>query len=174
VSRDYHGPGRGAGNSINALLDAFVLTREAHYRTKAEELLRRCIHSQDVIAQRRFDDVEHRWSYIVFLQILGKYLDIKVEAGELDYMYGYARASLLHYAAWMLEHEVPYKCVLDRVEIPTETWPAQDIRKSNVFKFAAKYAPEPLRNAYLQKASAFFRAISSFASVRETVPKLPV
>jgi hypothetical protein len=157
-THDYHGPGRGAGNSINALLDAFVLTREAHYRTKAEELIRRCIHPKDAIAQHHLDDVEHRWSYTVFLQILGKYLDIKVEAGELDGMYGYARTSLLHYATWMLEHEVPYKCVLDRVEIPTETWPAQDIRKSNVFKFAAKYAPEGLRSAYLQKAEAFFRA----------------
>jgi hypothetical protein len=154
----YHGPGRGAGNSINALLDAFVLTREARYRIKAEELIRRCIHPKDVIAQRHLDNVEHRWSYTVFLQILGKYLDIKVEANEIDYMYSYARASLLHYALWMLEHEVPYKCVLDRVEIPTETWPAQDIRKSNVFKFAAKYAPEGLRRAYLQKGEAFFRA----------------
>ena len=158
ASRDYHGPGRGAGNSINALLDAYALTRETRYLAKAEELIRRCIHPKDVIAQRHLDDVEHRWSYTVFLQVLGKYLDIKVEAGDLDYMYSYARASLLHYAAWMLEHEVPYKRVLDRVEIPTETWPAQDIRKSNVFKFAAKYAPEPFRSAYLQKAEAFFQA----------------
>jgi hypothetical protein len=158
ASRDYHGPGRGAGNSINALLDAFVLTSEAHYRTKAEELICRCIHPKDMIAQRHLDDIEHRWSYTVFLQILGKYLDIKVEANELDYMYAYTRASLLHYATWMIEHEVPYKSVLDRVEIPTETWPAHDMRKSNVFKFAARYAPEPFRSAYLQKAETFFRA----------------
>jgi hypothetical protein len=58
----------------------------------------------------------------------------------------------------MLEHEVPYKCVLDRVEIPTETWPAQDIRKSNVFEFAAKHAEEPLRSVFLQKADFFFHA----------------
>jgi hypothetical protein len=158
VSRDYHGPGRGAGNSINALLDAYVLTRETRYLTKVGELIYRCIHPKDVIAQRHLDDVEHRWSYTVFLQVLGKYLDIKAEADELDYMYSYARASLLHYAAWMLEHEVPYTRVLNRVEIPTETWAAQDIRKSNVFKFAAKYAPEPFRSVYLQKAEAFFRA----------------
>jgi hypothetical protein len=157
VHREYHGPGRGAGNSINALLDAYMLTREVRYITHAEELVRRCIHPKDVIAHRHLDDVEHRWSYTVFLQVLGKYLDTKVETGDLDYTYSYARASLLHYAAWMLDHEVPYTRVLDRVEIPTETWPAQDIRKSNVFKFAAKYAPEPLRSAYIQKAEAFFR-----------------
>jgi hypothetical protein len=158
ASRGYHGPGRGAGNSINTLLDVYTLTREICYISKAEEIIRRCIHPKDVIVQRHLDNVEHRWSYTVFLQVLGKYLDLKVEANELDYMYSYARASLLHYAAWMLKHEVPYTCVLDRVEIPTETWPAQDIRKSNVFKFAAKYAPEPLRSACLQKAEAFFRA----------------
>jgi hypothetical protein len=174
VSREYHGPGRGAGNSINALLDAFVLTRETQYLTKAEALIRRCIHPKDVIAQRHLDDVEHRWSYTVFLQGLGKYLDLKVETGELDYMYSYARASLLHYARWMLEHEVPYIQVLNRVEIPTETWPAQDIRKSNVFKFAAKHAPEFLRSAYLQKAEAFFQAcitdLLSFSTCSLTRP----
>jgi hypothetical protein len=158
VSRYYHGPGRGAANSINALLDAFALTREMQYLAKAEELTGRCIHPKDAIAQRHLDDVEHRWSYTVFLQVLGKYLDLKAEAGELDYMYSYARASLLHYATWMLDHEVPYTQVLERVEIPTETWPAQDMRKSNVFKFAAKYASEPLRSAFLQKAEAFFQA----------------
>ena len=83
ASRDYHGPGRGAGNSINALLDAYVLTKAEHTTSpKAEELIRRCIHPKDVIAQRHLDDVEHRWSYMVFLQVLGKYLDIKVEAGD--------------------------------------------------------------------------------------------
>src|SRR5262249_52687006 len=158
ASRDYHGPGRGAGNSINALLDAYALTKDTYYLTQVEALICRCIHPRDVIAHRHLEDVEHRWSYTVFLQVLGKYLDVKTAAGDLDYMYSYARASLLHYAAWMLEHEVPYMRVLDRVEIPTETWPAQDIRKSNVFKFAAKYAPELFRGAYLQKAEAFFRA----------------
>jgi hypothetical protein len=56
---------------------------------------------------------------------------------------------------------VPYKFVLDRVEIPTETWPAQDIRKSNVFKFAAKYTDEPLHSAFLRKAEYFFQACIS-------------
>jgi hypothetical protein len=73
-------------------------------------------------------------------------------------MYGYARESLLHYARWMLEHEVPYATILAQVELPTETWPAQDIRKSNVFDFAAKHAHEPLRTAFLQKADFFFQA----------------
>ncbi len=152
----YHGPGRGAGNSLNALIDAYTLTSDEKYRDKAEALIRRCIHPHDNIEHRNFDDVEHRWSYTVFLQILGKYLDLKVEKGQLDYMFAYAKESLLHYSGWMTEHEVPYKSVLDRVEIPTETWPAQDIRKSNVFKLAAKYCDEPARPAFLEKSDYFF------------------
>ncbi|NOT55536.1 MAG: hypothetical protein HOP18_13110 [Deltaproteobacteria bacterium] len=170
----YHGPGRGAGNSISVLLDAFALTQNEKYEKKAEQLIRRCIHPRDDIEQRNLSDVEHRWSYTVFLQTLGKYLDSKVPTGEADYMYRYAKASLLHYAKWMLEHEVPYKQVLYKVEIPTETWPAQDVRKSNVFKFAAKYSEEPLRGKFLQKSEEFFRAavgdLLSFETCRLTRP----
>jgi hypothetical protein len=158
AKRDYYGPGRGAGNSINALLDGYGLTGEAWYLARAEQLIRRCIHPRDNIQARRFEDIEHRWSYIVFLQVLGKYLDLKAARGECDFMYGYAQASLLHYAKWMLEHEAPYTEVLDRVAIPSETWPAQDIRKCCVFNLAAKHAAEPLRNAFKRKADFFSQA----------------
>ena len=158
ASRHYHGPGRGAGNSINALIDAYLLTREERYLTTAEGLIRRCIHPADDIQARQLPDVEHRWSYTVFLQALGKYLDVKIEQNTLDFMYGYGRESLLHYACWMLEHEVPYATVLDRVEIPTETWPAQDIRKTHVFDVAAMHADEPLHTAFRQQAEFFFQA----------------
>jgi exo-rhamnogalacturonan lyase-like protein len=155
---DYHGPGRGAGNSINALLDGYLLTHDASYLRKAEQLIGRCIHPRDNIRAHGLDDVEYRWSYTVFLQVLGKYLDLKTAIGVSDYMSSYARASLLHYATWMLEHEVPYTRVFDRVKIPTETWPAQDMRKSHVFYLAAKYAIDPLlRDAFQQKAMFFFQ-----------------
>ncbi|RMH08941.1 MAG: hypothetical protein D6704_02205, partial [Nitrospirae bacterium] len=174
VNRDYHGPGRGAGNSINALLDAYHLTKQKRFLDKTEALIRRCIHPHERIRDRGLDDVEHRWSYTVFLHVLGKYLDLKVEMHALDRMYAYARASLLHYAEWMADHEVPYKHVLDRVEIPTETWPAQDIRKSNVFKFAAKYADKPAREKFWDKAEIFFRAaiedVLAFPTCRLTRP----
>lgn len=174
ADRGYHGPGRGAGNSISVLLDAFGLTQSTNYQQKAEQLIRRCIHPRDDIEKRKLVDIEHRWSYTVFLQVLGKYLDFKVEQDEIDYMYSYATESLLHYAKWMREKEVPYKSVLDRVKIPTETWPAQDIRKSNVFKFAAKYSDEPLRSAFLQKSEEFFNAavtdLMSFETCRLTRP----
>lgn len=156
VSRDYHGPGRGCGNSLNALIDAHLLTREKKYLAKAEQLIQRSVHPKDDIQKRNFQDVEYRWSYTVFFQVLGKYLDFKVDKNEIDYMYCYARESLIHYAKWMLDNEVPYKRVLDRVKIPTETWPAQDIRKSNVFKYAAKYSIGPIREVFLRTSDFFF------------------
>src|SRR5205814_2057871 len=71
---NYHGPGRGAANSINALLDAWVLTDKERYAVNAEELIRRCIHPCDDIAARELGDAERRWSYTVFLQTLGRFL----------------------------------------------------------------------------------------------------
>ncbi|MBI4605064.1 MAG: hypothetical protein HY721_24135 [Planctomycetes bacterium] len=156
-SPDYHGPGRGAGNSVNALLDAFSLTGERLYLEKAEELIRRCIHPRDDIEARGLRDPEGRWSYLVFLQALAKHLDAKVELGELDRAFEHARASLLAYAEWMLSNEVPYMQVLDKVEHPTATWPAHDVRKSAVFDYAAAYGPARLRVAFREKAELYFR-----------------
>jgi len=174
ASRDYHGPGRGAGNSINALLDGYLLTDEVQYLDKAEELIRRCIHPSDDIRKRNLDDPEHRWSYLVFLQSLGKYLDIKIDAKQIDFMYHYAQVSLLHYADWMLKHEVPYATVLHKVDIPTETWPAQDIRKSVVFDLAGKYASEAARRSFKHRAETFFesciRDLRSFPTCALTRP----
>ncbi len=170
----YHGPGRGAGNSVNALLDAYALTGAPRYLERAEQLICRCIHPYDNIEARNLQDVERRWSYTVFLSVLGKYLELKIEQDARDYMYAYARASLLHYAQWILDHEVPYKSVLHKVEIPTETWPAQDIRKVIVLHWAAKHASGALREAFRSKASFFFAAcvtdLLSFPTHRLTRP----
>jgi hypothetical protein len=157
VSPDYHGPGRGAANSINALLDDHRLTGEQKYLVKAEQLIRRCIHPADDIAARNLLDVERRWSYTVFLQALGKYLDYKAESDELDWMYAYGRAALLHYSRWMAEHEFPYLEKPENLEYPTETWAAQDMRKSEVFKFAAKHSTDDERVQFLERSEFFFR-----------------
>ncbi|HTU91489.1 MAG TPA: hypothetical protein VMF69_15510 [Gemmataceae bacterium] len=153
----YHGPGRGAANSIAALLDGHRLTQEATFLAKADQLIRRCIHPADDIAARDLLDPENRWFYIMFLQSLGRYLDYKVELGQLDYLYAYARASLLHYARWMAETEYPYLEKPEKLEYPTETWAAQDMRKSEVFKYAAKHAPSEERERLLERAEFFFR-----------------
>lgn len=154
--RSYHGPGRGAGNSINALLDAYVLTHEATYLTKAEQLIRRCINPRDRIEDHGLDDVENRWSYTVFLQSLGKYLALKNDMGVRDQMASYARVSLLHYATWMATHERPATRMFERVKLPTETWPAQDVRKSHVFYLAATYAYNLQQRQMFQEKGEFF------------------
>jgi hypothetical protein len=176
VSTDYHGPGRGAGNSINAALDAHELCNDRKFMLKAEELIQRCIHPSDDIAALGLDQPEHRWSYLVFLQALGKYLAVKLELGENDYCYHYARASLLRYAGWVLDNEVPYKDVLHKVEIPTETWPAQDIRKCHVLYLAARHADPTTRTALKRRAAFFFerciRDLLSFDTAYLTRPQV--
>ena len=149
----YHGPGRGCGNSINALMDAWLVTAQRTYLDKAEELIRRSIHPGDDVPARHLLDVENKWSYTVFLSVLARYLDLKAEAGELDFMHGYARASLLAYAAWMLAHEEPYFDHPEKLDFPTETWAAQEFRKANVLRLAAAHAGEALRERLLRRAA---------------------
>ena len=155
-SPSYHGPGRGAGHSILALLDGHRLTQDQVFLDKADQLIRRCIHPADDIAALNLLDAERRWSYTVFLQALGRSLDYRVELGRLDREYAYARAALLHYARWMVEHEYPY---LDRPEIleyPTETWAAQDLRKCDVFLYAAGHSSGAEREQFIKRAGFFF------------------
>jgi hypothetical protein len=57
----YHGPGRGAGKSVNALLDGHRLAPSEGFLEKAEELIRRVIHPADDIDGRDLLDVERKW-----------------------------------------------------------------------------------------------------------------
>jgi hypothetical protein len=153
----YHGPGRGSANSVAVLTDAHRATGEERYLAKAEEIIRRVIHPADDVPARNLLDAENRWFYVMFLQSLGRYLDHKVGLGQLDERYAYGRASLLHYARWMAEHEYPYLDKPEILEYPTETWPAQDMRKSDVFKYAALHAEGAERERFLERAGFFFR-----------------
>ena len=91
----------------------------------------------------------------MFLQALGVYLDVKIDLGRLDRMYAYGRATLLHYAAWMALHERPILDTPDRLQYPTETWAAQDLRKVEVFQFAARHATATDRARYHERAAWF-------------------
>jgi hypothetical protein len=143
----FHGPGRGCGNSVNALLDGWLVSGERNYLEKAEELIRRSVHPADDVAAVGLLRMEARWSYTVFLSVLVRYLDLKAELLEVDAAYAYARSALLHYAGWMLEHERPYFDRPEQLEYPTETWAAQELRKANVLRLAARFADEPLASA---------------------------
>jgi hypothetical protein len=175
VDTDYHKPGRGAGNSINALIDAYTLCGNRSYFAKAEELIQRCIHPKDAIEELNLNEPEYRWSYLVFLQILGKYLETKISLGEIDYLFCYARDSLLHYADWMSGNEIPYKDVLHKVLLPTETWPAQDIRKSHVFYLAERYSHPDKQPEYRRKAQFFFeRCLTDLLSFKTKLLTRPL
>ena len=63
----------------------------------------------------------------------------------------------MQYARWMARHEVPYQEVMYKVDIPTETWPAHDIRKCHVFHLAAQYSLGSERGAFGDKAGFFYR-----------------
>ena len=158
VSGDYHGPGRGAANAILTLLDAHRLTRDERFIAKADELVRRVVHPRDDLDALALLDAERRWSYTVLLQALGRYLSTRQELGRCDGRWDYARTVLLHYARWMADHEHLYLEHPERLEFPTETWAAQDVRKSEVFDLAAVYAGTDLeRRRFLDCAGGFHR-----------------
>jgi len=137
VSEDYHGPGRGAGNSINALMDGWILTSDERYLIKADELIQRCVHPDQNLDQLNLGDAEHRWSYTVFLNSLGRYLLLKRDAERFDGMYSFVRDVLQTYGRWMAIHEHRTLDNPASLEYPTEAWAAQDLRKANVMRVAA-------------------------------------
>jgi hypothetical protein len=130
------------------------------------------------VEDRHLLDAERRWSYTAFLQVLGLYLEDKAERGELDAAYGYARASLLHYARWMADHERPYLETPGALEYPTETWVAQELRKADVFFWAARHAAGPDRPRFLDRARFFFdyavQTLGGLAERRFTRPMILV
>ncbi len=145
---DYHGPGRGAGNSLNALCEAWRHTGEAKYLEAAEALILRCVHPTQALAALELLDAERRWSYVVFLKYLLKYLHMKETTNLLDAAWRYGRAALLHFARFMVAHEQPSTTHPERLEFVTETWPAQDLRKAQVVHGAAAYVEGDERRAF--------------------------
>jgi hypothetical protein len=173
-SGDYHGPGRGAANSINALLDGWLLTGDDRYRDKIDELIRRCIHPADDVPARRLEHAELRWSYTVFLQALVRFLDVTRDRNDFAQLRVYAQASLLHYARWMTAHERFYLDDADQLEYPTETWAAQELRKGTTLLMAARLAAvreaDCFRNRGLEILDRAWQSLVSFESCHFTRP----
>ena len=151
------GPGRASGNALNTLLDVLVMTKKDKYLDLAEELLKQCVSPEDNLSQMDLLDSENRWMYTVFLQALGKYLDVAGELPKNSHLWEYARKTLIHYAKWMSENEYLYLEKPEKLEFPNETWAAQDVRKSNVLFNAAKYSEEKLRKLILERAEFLYR-----------------
>jgi len=152
----YHGPGRGPANSVETLVTAFQLTQSREFLDQAEHTIRRVVHPDQAVEELNLHDVEDRWFYTMFLQALGRYLDLKLAMHEVDEMYAYARLVLLRIADWMVEHEYPYLEKPEILEFPNETWSGQEMRKCESLQWAAKFADADRRPSYLQKAQFFF------------------
>jgi hypothetical protein len=153
----YHGPGRAGGNSLNALLDGHLLSGERRFLDKAEALIRRAVHPRQALEPLNLLDRESRWFYTTFLEALARYLDYKRTLGEIDAMSAYGRAALLHYARWMADHEYPYLERPEELEFPTETWAAQDMRKSDIFGWAALHASGAERERFVEQSARYFQ-----------------
>ncbi|MCA9057882.1 MAG: hypothetical protein KDA85_05265 [Planctomycetaceae bacterium] len=150
VDPEFHGPGRGGGNSVNALLDAWLLTEDLQYRNYAEELIRRCVHPEQNPDELNLNDAEKRWSYTVFLTAMGRYLEICDKANDRGPMYAWVRTTLAMYGRWMAEQEGRTLDHPERLELPSEAWAAQDFRKANVLRIAAQCEDDPEKAARMR------------------------
>ncbi|MDB4540227.1 hypothetical protein N9250_00925 [bacterium] len=155
-SEYYHGPGRGSANCVEVLVTAFEATQNRKYMDQAEHIIRRVVHPEQNIDALDLLDSEKKWFYLMFLQALGRYLEVKISMKEIDDMYTYGRNTLLHYADWICEHEYPFLDKPEKLEFPTETWAAQDMRKTEVLQWAARHASGIQKATFLRKATWYF------------------
>jgi len=165
-SPSYHGPGRGVGNSINALMDAWQLTRDESYLQSCCELVHRCVHPCDDIASLELGDSENRWSYPIALQALFRFLSI---AGDnAPETCAHIRASLIRFGEWMLHHERLHLDTPNELEFPTETWAAQDLRTGTTLMLIGSLAEGDLSAQMHDTGSTLYdsalRQLMSFSS----------
>lgn len=154
VRDDFHGPGRGVGNSINACLDGWLLTADPKYMAKAEQLILRCVHPEQDCDALHLADAEGHWSYTICLTALGRYLHVKAGDDQLDETYEYVKQTLVHYGKWMAANEKPSLSIPEDLQYPTEAWAAQDIRKANALKIAASCCSDADQISAMNKMAA--------------------
>jgi hypothetical protein len=88
-------------------------------------------------------------------------LAVAEQCGLSTEFVAYARASLLHYARWMAEHETFYLDRPEQLEYPTETWAAQEIRKANILTAAAHLADDREAGKFRTKAQWFYDRLTT-------------
>lgn len=159
---------RGTGNVITALLDAFEVSDNRKYLRSVEDLIRDSIHPEDDIDARNLLNAEAAWSYTVLLSTIAKYIEKKISLNEYDCNFEHAKAAFLAYTEWMSEHEYPYLDKQEILEYPNETWAAQDLRKSVIFHYAARYGDSGWRDKYLERSRFFFETAREQLKQRPT------
>ena len=159
---------RETGNYIRTLMDCYDLTADNIYLHKVENIIRKTAGPSDDIGARGFDNIENTWYYVVFLQELVRYLDLKRSIDQRDKNFYHARAILLHYARWMADNEKPYIHNAEQLEFPNATWIAQEPRKVSIFYAAYKYALTN-RAKFLERARYFRDHLSEELSNCDTL-----
>ena len=147
----YHYFNRGTGNMIINMVNSYEVTGDSQWLKRAEQIIRESIHYRDDIDKRTLLKAERRWSYVVLLFAITRYLGIKELEGSMDKEYWYAREAFVSYSRWMLEHEVPYLQNSEDLVHVNNTWTAQDARKCYLLLQAAFYDPS-YEDAYREKA----------------------
>lgn len=133
---------RGTGNYIASLIDGYSLSADTEYIRRIENVISSSCHPSDDISFRNLKDKEMTWSYLVYLQSVCKYIQLKVSLGEIDNPCVFARECVLHYARWMLANEEPFLHNPEVLEYPNKTWVAQDLRKASILYMASLYSLE--------------------------------
>ena len=156
---DYHGPGRGAANSIGVLLDAHRLSGDRAFLAKAEQLIRRCIHpADDVKTRRNLLDAENR--LVLHHVPASRWAAISITswsaANSITCTPTPGPACCATLGGWRIT-SIPYLRKSQKsLSIRLETWAAQDMRKSEIFKYAAKHATGAERERFLERSDFFF------------------
>lgn len=149
---------RGTGNYLNTLMDAWELTADPMYLQHIERIIPDTLHPNDDISKRDLLDVENRWSYLVLLGTLPRYIRLKSLLKQRDDAYNYAVACFYHYTKWIAEHEQMFLENSEILEFPNETWTAQDLRKAMLMFQAAQLFPADF-NLFHQKGTHWLRWI---------------
>ena len=158
---------RGTGNYIASLIDGYHLTGKRNYLIKVENIIQQSMHPRDDISLRDLGNIESSWSYLVYLQAVCKYLDVKIQRQEIDEACLYARDALLRYMDWMLEYETPFLQNSENMEYPNQTWTAQDLRKANLFYIASSYTKDK-KEQYLKAARFYAQYVEDTLENEET------
>jgi hypothetical protein len=150
-----------------ALLAGYELTGDAKYLDFAVELMKRTVHPKQNLERLDLLNAELRWFYTMYLQALVRLVATLHRDPNRRMEFAYGQACLMHYCRWMVEKEHPILDHPERLQYPTETWAAQDIRKWHVLAEAALWCPDPSWSKKMRDKAEFFfvnsvRQLASF------------
>jgi hypothetical protein len=155
-SPGYYGPGRASANSTLALLAGYELTEDPKYLDFAVDLMKRTVHPKQDLEKLDLLNAELRWFYTMYLQALVRLVAVLSRDPKRRVEFAYGQASLMHYCRWMVEREHPILDHPERLQYPTETWAAQDIRKWHVLAEGSLWCPDPDWSKRMKEKAEFF------------------